>query len=441
MNKLLITSVLPIASLPFISMVGCGNQPIVKYHTITFHTNEAEEDIPVQTVLVDNLPIEPKVPIKAGFNFLGWYLDDETFAQPFNWNQKLTKDVDLFASWMDEGFDYAVELKSDGMLELDNRGGQRESGDYIGKITLNTQYARTHTLPEDKAYYSVIVGGDKYTNFILEKISSSVDYYMKLTIPNGDLPVTKGSRISIEVKPYGKYLTFETNKKGATLGYEKHNLTTDIDIEICYNIDASIPTWSDWDGSWIALQPNQPVYVRNTKDVLSTDEGYFNFIFNTSDSNLVNVTGNVMSMINFSSLTPHCFNNLFWDSQISSVPTLPSTTLAKNCYSGMFGWSDVETTPILPALTLVPNCYQSMFYRCDNLSSVAALAFNHLDEKSCLQMFNECRKLKINDGGPGTPFLTCPNYEAFRAVYAMFANTGGDYTADPVPGHTYYWYE
>lgn len=440
MNKLLITSVLPIASLPFISMVGCGNQPIVKYHTITFHTNEAEEDIPVQTVLVDNLPIEPKVPIKAGFNFLGWYLDDETFAQPFNWNQKLTKDVDLFASWMDEGFDYAVELKSDGMLELDNRGGKR-TGDYVGKITLSEQYKKTHTLPENKAYYIVIIGDDRYTDFTLEKVGPDTGYYVQLTIPMDAIP-TIPCRISIEAKPYDKYLNFSANEKGATIGYEKIDLTTDIDIEICHDINTINPNWIDWDGTSIALEPNQPIYVRNTKNVLSLEDGhYFHFVFSTNDNNLINASGNIMSMINFSSLSPCCFASLFQDSQISLPPALPATTLAKGCYQGMFHGSAVEMAPVLPAATLAERCYGWMFYQCGKLSSVLPMACKVLNTQSCIQMFFKDEKLKINNEGPGTPFFTCPTFLGGDPVLGMFGDSGGDYTDDPLPGHTYYWYE
>ena len=66
-----------------------------------------------------------------------------------------------------------------------------------------------------------------------------------------------------------------------------------------------------------------------------------------------------------------CYVNLFSDTNLTTAPELPSTTLAFGCYAFMFhNCAYLTTAPELPATTLADNCYYSMFSGCGNLKYV-----------------------------------------------------------------------
>lgn len=66
-----------------------------------------------------------------------------------------------------------------------------------------------------------------------------------------------------------------------------------------------------------------------------------------------------------------CYVNLFSDTNLTTAPELPATTLAYGCYAFMFhNCAYLTTAPELPATTLTDNCYYSMFSGCGNLKYV-----------------------------------------------------------------------
>lgn len=66
-----------------------------------------------------------------------------------------------------------------------------------------------------------------------------------------------------------------------------------------------------------------------------------------------------------------CYVNLFSDTNLTTAPELPATTLVFGCYAFMFhNCAYLTTAPELPATTLTDNCYYSMFSGCGNLKYV-----------------------------------------------------------------------
>lgn len=67
---------------------------------VTFNTNGAGT-IEDQIFLGSNYAKEPKVPVKQGYVFSGWYTDPACTVS-YKFNQKLTKDTTLYAAWKKE---------------------------------------------------------------------------------------------------------------------------------------------------------------------------------------------------------------------------------------------------------------------------------------------------------------------------------------------------
>ena len=72
-------------------------------------------------------------------------------------------------------------------------------------------------------------------------------------------------------------------------------------------------------------------------------------------------SGNVDTLLDQNgnaTLTSYCYSYLFSDTNLTTAPELPATTLAEGCYYGMFSTCESLTTaPELPATTLANKCY------------------------------------------------------------------------------------
>lgn len=70
---------------------------IEEKYTITFESNGGSKVDP-QIVKSGTVAIEPKAPIREGFNFDGWYIDKELTRQ-YDFSQAVTRDIVLYAKW------------------------------------------------------------------------------------------------------------------------------------------------------------------------------------------------------------------------------------------------------------------------------------------------------------------------------------------------------
>ena len=102
-------------------------------------------------------------------------------------------------------------------------------------------------------------------------------------------------------------------------------------------------------------------------------------------------TGNIMSLLNFSSiLTNYAFYKLFDTcASLTTTPELPATILAESCYNSMFaGCKKLTTAPELPATTLAKSCYANMFNQCKSLTTAPALPATTLVDYCYSNMFS-----------------------------------------------------
>ena len=99
----------------------------------------------------------------------------------------------------------------------------------------------------------------------------------------------------------------------------------------------------------------------------------------------------------------YCFYRLFADFPITSVPSLPATTLTEWCYYSMFDdCGRITTPPILPATTLSEHCYAYMFYQCTSLTSAPQLPATTMVEECYNSMFAWCTSLTSAPNLPAT---------------------------------------
>ncbi|MCR4610322.1 MAG: InlB B-repeat-containing protein [Lachnospiraceae bacterium] len=85
-------------------------------YTVTFNSNGGSVILP-QTVKSGNKAIE-KLPTKSGSVFEGWYTDDSTFNNRYDFDTPVTKSITLFAKWVQDAL--KVSFESNGGTEIED---------------------------------------------------------------------------------------------------------------------------------------------------------------------------------------------------------------------------------------------------------------------------------------------------------------------------------
>lgn len=73
-------------------------QPVEKV-TVTFVTGEGATTVEPQEIDKGSSALIPETPKKTGFVFGGWYVDNETFSQPFDFGAAVNEIITLYAKW------------------------------------------------------------------------------------------------------------------------------------------------------------------------------------------------------------------------------------------------------------------------------------------------------------------------------------------------------
>ena len=100
---------------------GCNNENVVvpkEAFTVTFNSNGGSEVV-AQTVKANEKATEPSpAPTLEGYVFVGWYTDDQTFTNRWNFEvDAVISDITLYAKWKEEKT-YTVTFNSNGGSEL-----------------------------------------------------------------------------------------------------------------------------------------------------------------------------------------------------------------------------------------------------------------------------------------------------------------------------------
>ena len=267
-------------------------------------------------------------------------------------------------------------------------GGIEQSPEIMA-TTVNTNcfrlmFADCSSLKSIKIAYDGSFDSNYFNRWVRNVASSGDFYYNGEDSSHGESAIPTGW----DVHEFTEPLKF-TASQASTIKY-RVNGTPDIDIQYSYdNIDwTELPANTD-----ISLSSGQSVYIKNTKNTLSTSEiNYVNFIM----SGRIAASGDINALINYKNISSYCYHRLFEDCiALTSAPSLISKTLADHCYNKLFkGCTELIEGTDLPAGSLPAYCYDSMFQGCKKLTGgVTIKATVSIADRSCYSMFSGCESL------------------------------------------------
>lgn len=273
---------------------------------------------------------------------------------------------------------------------------------------------------------------------------------VKPAIPSKDeyffLENTSGSSNIINLKTTAGYAGTEPTGEFATsIEYSKDKKTwTSVTLNYQYTSSSS----STITNLTLSLAAGEKVYFRNTS-------GYFGYVndiematnnwgkhrHSFSSDNNIKAGGNPKSLLDYrdmngTTLKKGCFYGLFYGADeltnatglylgetslaescymmmfencysLTSIPTLPATTMASRCYYEMFKNTAITSAPTLPATNLAPYCYKNMFESCTSITSAPNLPATTLATGCYQGMFNTCTYLTT---APNLPATTLAEY-------------------------------
>lgn len=355
------------------------NQSVKKYYSsVTKGTKFSE--------IVDNVP--KPISIFDTYTFNYWSKDDQIVSEDY----VIESNITIQASYR-----YLEPL----LITFDFNGGKYEGKD---QITIKNKQGTIWDKISKPESESIIPPGD-----ILEFETWS---YSKDELKSISPDCAFNEDMTLYAYYHPAYLKFTAAEDNATIYYAHSD---GIDVSgIKKSTDGN--NWSTWDdGEVISLSnAGDSIYVKNINNKLSLSSSKL-FIFKMTG--LIKASGNVNSMINFSSLYGSCFYGLFSDCvSLISPPSLPAKTLATRCYQSMFqGCISLLSAPYLPATTLPTHAYHSMFNGCTALEYAQSnLPATGLSFECYRTMFNDCRSLE------SAPIIFAKS-TSNKSFYGMFA--------------------
>ena len=150
-------------------------QATTKY-TVTFNSNGGSS-VAKQTVTSGNKATKPANPTKTGYTFAGWYTDNKTFKNAYNFSTKVTASKTLYAKWTANK--YTITFNSNGGSNVAS-----QSVEYNNKVT-------KPTIPTRRGYQFAWWCSDSKLTRIYDfntKVTSKLTLYAKWTLLN--YPIT-----------------------------------------------------------------------------------------------------------------------------------------------------------------------------------------------------------------------------------------------------------
>ena len=211
-------------------------------------------------------------------------------------------------------------------------------------------------------------------------------------IPTGWTVQVEGG-VTPEPEPAKDYLCFTSTGDSSVAMHQEGTPNTTANKVIQYKLNSG--QWQNWDLSAVTLHDGDKMYLKSD-DEISFSENYGNIYKNFVMTGSIAASGNIMSLLNFSTTLPdYAFCRLFLRcGSLTTAPDLPATTINLSCYSYMFSrCTSLTTAPALPATTLVNRCYNSMFQGCTSLVQAPELPATTLPSACYSSLFYECSNL------------------------------------------------
>ncbi|MDU5471381.1 MAG: S-layer homology domain-containing protein [Peptoniphilus harei] len=131
--------------------------PETKTYTVTFYS-KGGSTVATQTIEEGKTATEPKAPIRTGYTFKGWYTDNGTFVDSFDFTKPVTENTILYAKWEEDK--PAVPAKQDLYISDIEYDGNYVTGKVTSKgevvkdatVTLKIDGSKTGYTDETDAY-------------------------------------------------------------------------------------------------------------------------------------------------------------------------------------------------------------------------------------------------------------------------------------------------
>lgn len=228
----------------------------------------------------------------------------------------------------------------------------------------------------------------------------------------------------------GNGIMFKSLEDNSTIGFLK--LSKNQEME--YSTDQN--TWISFqEDTVLTLNNDEIVYVRGVLTSDNSMEEYTQFKLNGK----LSVSGDIKNISNYknlnSPLKPYCFYSLFqatrdevtginyYDNGLvdASELILSEKYLVDYCYGSMFrNCTNLSKIPTLPSTHLAESCYRNLFRECHNLTEAPELPATTLSEYCYAYMFFGCRNLtKVPDELPATTSVDYCYYQMFRGCTSL----------------------
>lgn len=194
-------------------------------HTVTFMNGS--DTYETQTVVEGHIATEPTAPTKTGHTFKGWFTDDVTFEDKFNFETPIMEDVTVYAKW--EKVEVApttdkevtFKLADDKTAFAEGTGSQIEYSETVDGYTLSITGSKISTGAADSKGNGCLklgTNGDKGS--ITFTVDSSVTT-VKIYVTN-----YKAKTSSVKVTVGGSSITYSLTKSSDKGEYDVIEIDT-----------------------------------------------------------------------------------------------------------------------------------------------------------------------------------------------------------------------
>ena len=230
--------------------------------TVRFVTNARNITVPSQEVEYGGKAEKPTDPKVDGYVFAGWFTDDDTFNNPYDFDKAVTESFTLYGSWRQDtssgGGSGNDEGSNDGNSGSGNDGGSSNSGSSVSSASIYAKAANTHVVGEKvdiKSLYFISYNAARYV--VSDKKIASIDkkgvlkakkpgtiVVRALSGPNEDAYTLASRTITILEKPKLKF----TSKYSASA-----DLNKTLDAYAFFTTPSTRETAAD---SWTSSKPS-----------------------------------------------------------------------------------------------------------------------------------------------------------------------------------------
>ncbi len=214
-----------IALLPIVLIIACfATACNTTKYKVSFYNDQSL----YKSVQTDGKTIVmPEDPSKENYEFDGWYLDKDTWQQPFGVSSglitnPLTSDISVYAKWVEKDSPDKSKLGSafTGMAISEDEKGNYSILDFTTTIVMNEDsgvmfYPAGYSDEADYAYHYVVDedGKEKY-EFYLQDGEGGYEY-----TPSGTGEIINGNRLVITLKYDGNEYKFDNTLYKLTITY------------------------------------------------------------------------------------------------------------------------------------------------------------------------------------------------------------------------------